>query len=81
MNWVGRRDQLLQALSPEVSPFVLQVLTELERENVFDAPGVISGILGQMRIADSDVIRANVARTESVLRSTFAQGSIQRVGA
>lgn len=81
MNWVRRRDEVLKELSPEVSGFVLQVLGRLEQENVFDAPGVISGVLRQMRIAESDVIRSAAARTESVLKRTFAHGCLLKVGA
>lgn len=81
MNWIRWHDALARELSPEISSYVLKVLGRLEQENVFDAPGVISGVLRQMRIADSDVIRAAVSRTESVLKATLPMGRFQRLGA
>jgi len=81
MNWIRRKDELIQQLSPEVARFVLQALVRLEQENIFDAPGMISGVVRQMRTANSDVVRGAVNRTERVLKSTFARGCLQRVGA
>jgi hypothetical protein len=81
MNWELRQGTVVQELSPEVARFVLQELKRLEQENVFDAPGVISGVLRQMSAADSQVIRGSVSRTEILLKSTFSRGSLQSVGA
>ncbi|HYF75980.1 MAG TPA: hypothetical protein VD973_02520 [Symbiobacteriaceae bacterium] len=81
MNWLLKKGELAQQLSPDVACFVLRALRNLEQENVFDAPGIISGVLRQMRIADSDVVRAATARTERLLKSTFAQGAVHRLGA
>ncbi len=80
MNLV-RQEEMLRQLSPEVGRFVLLALRSLEQENVFDAPGVISGVLRQMRMADSDVIRSATARAERLLKATFAHGCVQRMGA
>ncbi|HLN64246.1 MAG TPA: hypothetical protein VK464_22220 [Symbiobacteriaceae bacterium] len=80
MNLV-RQEEMLRQFSPEVGRFVLLALRSLEQENVFDAPGVISGVLRQMRMADSDVIRSATARAERLLKATFAQGCLQRMGA
>lgn len=81
MNWVRQKRELVQQLSPDVARFVLLALMHLEQENVFDAPGIVSGVLRQMRIADSDVIRGATGRTERLLKSTLARGYVQRVGA
>lgn len=78
---MSRKEFLLGSLSPEVGRFVLQGLRQLERENVFDAPGVISGIVSRMRSAESALVRSAAARTESLLRQTFAQHYLNRVGA
>ena len=78
---MSAKDELVRHLPPEVARFVLQALRGLEQENVFDAPGVISGILRQMRIADSDLIRSAAGRTETILKKTFARGYLQRLGA
>jgi hypothetical protein len=80
MNWM-RQDQLNQHLSPEVVRFVMLALRKLEQENVFDAPGVISGVLRQMRVADSDVIRNATGRAERLLARAFSHGGAQRMGA
>lgn len=74
---MSRKEYLIGHLSPEVGRFVLQGLRQLEREQVFDAPGVINGIVCKMRSAESAVIRSAVGRTESLLCQTFAQ-SYQR---
>lgn len=81
MNWTRRQDELRQHLSPEVARFVLQALRLMEQENVFDAPGVISGVLRQMRVADSDVIRGAAIRTEKLLKTGFARHCSDRLGA
>lgn len=73
--------EVVRQLSPEVSRFVLLALYSLEKENVFDAPGVIGGVLNQMRVADSDVIRGATRRTERVLTNAFARGCMRRLGA
>lgn len=75
------QDEMMKQLPPEVARFVLHAMRGLEQENVFDAPGVISGILRQMRVADSDLIRRHAVKTESLLKKTFARGCLQRVGA
>lgn len=80
MSWI-RHDEWLQQLSPEVGRFVLVALRSLEQENVFDAPGVISGVLRQMRGADSALIRGATGRTERLLKITFLRGCQQRMGA
>lgn len=81
MEWSRRQEELVRQLPPEVAMFVRQVLRSLEQENVFDAPGVISGVLRRMRIADSNVIREAASRTEMLLKQVFGQGWIHRVGA
>jgi hypothetical protein len=81
MNWLRQKDELAQQLSPDVARFVLLALRHLEQENIFDAPGIVSGVLRQMRVADSDVIRRATVRTERLLKSTLARGYVQRVGA
>ncbi len=81
MNWRRRQEEAIRELSPEVGRFVRMVLVDLEHENIFDAPGVISGVLWKMRVADSDVIRGAVSRTERVLKTAFARGCLQRIGA
>lgn len=78
---MGRKEFLISHLSPEVGRFVLQGLRQLEQENVFDAPGVISGIIWKMRSAESALIRSAAARTESLLRDSFAQHYLTRAGA
>lgn len=77
MSWNHRQDEVMQQLSPEVGRFVRQALRSLERENVFDAPGVISGVLRQMRVADSDVIRGAAPRAEALLKNTLLRGSVR----
>jgi len=81
MNWIRRQDELARELSPDVARFVLEVLTTLEKENVFDAPGVISGVLCQMRVAESPLVRSATGRTERVLKSAFARRCMHRLGA
>ncbi|HWI53400.1 MAG TPA: hypothetical protein VNT01_14760 [Symbiobacteriaceae bacterium] len=81
MNWIFKKYELAQQLSPDVAGFVLQALKSLEQENVFDAPGIISGVLRQMRIAESDVIRSATGRTERLLKTTLVRGHAQRMGA
>ncbi|MFZ5813837.1 MAG: hypothetical protein ACOY93_00860 [Bacillota bacterium] len=78
---MSRKEFLISHLSPEVGRFVLQGLRQLEEENVFDAPGVISGIVTKMRNADSALIRAAASRTEGYLRQAFSQQYLSRVGA
>lgn len=75
------QDELMKHLPPEVARFVLQAMRGLEQDNVFDAPGVIGGILRQMRVADSDLIRGHATRTETLLKRTFARGCLQHIGA
>lgn len=82
MSWVQRQALVMHQLSPEVRRFVLQTLRSLEEENVFDAPGVISGVLQRMRLSDSHAVRSAVTRTERVLKVAFAPGSkLQELGA
>lgn len=78
---MSRKEFLIGHLSPEVGRFVLQGLRQLEQENVFDAPGVIAGIVCKMRSADSALIRSAAVRTEFLLRQTFAQQYLTRVTA
>lgn len=78
---MSRKEFLIGHLSPEVGRFVLQGLRQLERENVFDAPSVICGIVSMMRNAESALIRSAAGRAESALRQTFAQQYLTRVGA
>lgn len=72
---------VIRQLSPEVSRFVLLALHSLEKQNVFDAPSVIGGVLHQMRVADSDVIRSATGRAERVLKNAMARGCMRRLGA
>jgi hypothetical protein len=82
MNWLQRHDhELSGALTPEVASFVLHALRGLERENVFDAPGVISGVLRQMRMADSEAIRGAACGAERFLEAAFARKSRHRTEA
>ncbi len=81
MIGMRKHEEVIRELSPEVAGFVRQALALLEQENVFDAPGVISGVLRQMRLADSADIRGAATRTENLLRRAFTAGSLQRVGA
>ena len=81
MNWLLKKAAIAQQLSPDVAGFVLQALRGLEQENIFDAPGVISGVVRQMRVADSATIRSATGRTECLLKSTLARGCSQRLGA
>ncbi len=78
---MSRKEYVIGHLSPEVGRFVLQGLRQLEQENVFDAPGVIAGIVTRMRNAESGLIRSAADRTESLLRSAFTQQYSNRVGA
>lgn len=77
MNWTESQESLRRELAPEVGCFVNQVLRQLEQENVFDAPSVISMVVQQMRVADSDVVRAAVTQAEQLLKITFMP--VQRV--
>lgn len=81
MNWQARQEELLSQLAPEVRRFIWLTLARLERENVFDAPGVIRGVVQAMRVADSDVIRRAVPQTEGVLRRLFALARVRPLGA
>ncbi|HYF91889.1 MAG TPA: hypothetical protein VD969_06560 [Symbiobacteriaceae bacterium] len=81
MNWYLKKYELAQQLSPDVARFVLQALRSLEQENIFDAPGIISGVLRLMRVSDSDVIRGASGRTERLLKSTFARSRTEQLGA
>jgi len=81
VNWRKRQEEAIGELAPDVGRFVRMVLVDLEHENVFDAPGVISGVLRKMRVADSDVIRGAASRTERLLKTAFARGCLQRIGA
>lgn len=78
---MSRKEFLIGHLSPEVGRFVLQGLRQLEQENVFDAPGVINGIVSKMRSAESALIRSAAAQIESLLRQAFAQQYLTRVSA
>lgn len=80
MRWSEQQRCIATQLSPEVALFVSEALAGLERENVFDAPGVISGVLRRMRMADSELIQNAVARTEGLLKETFAPRT-RRLGA
>jgi hypothetical protein len=77
MTRVRRQDEVMQQLPPVVARFVGHVFKRLEQENVFDAPGVISGVLRHMRVSDSDLIRHSAAHTELVLKQTFARTGCQ----
>jgi hypothetical protein len=79
VNWVQQHD--VNELTPEVASFVLYALRGLERENVFDAPGVIAGVLGQMRTADSEAVRTAACGAERLLKAAFARKSLHRIGA
>jgi hypothetical protein len=81
MGWLHRHHEVLGRLSPEVARFVWQALLLLEQENVFDAPGVISGVLRRMRTADSDAIRGAAIPTERLLKAAFAPRAKHRAGA
>lgn len=81
MSWVHRQAQVMHQLSPEVRRFVLATLRTLEEENVFDAPGVINGVLHRMQLSDSHVVRSAVSRTECVLKAAFVPVKIQELGA
>lgn len=81
MNWKQRQEAVIRQVGPEVAAFVEESFTRLERENVFDAPGVISGIIRQMRLSDCDVVRGAADRTERLLKSVFARGSLHQLGA
>lgn len=81
MYWKLQQIAVQQQLSAEVAAFVILALRSLEEENVFDAPGVIDGVVRRMRLADSDAIRAASTRTERLLKVNFARGCIQRMGA
>ncbi|MGE5673371.1 MAG: hypothetical protein ACM3XM_05740 [Mycobacterium leprae] len=74
-------DELLACLSPVVARYVRQALRHMEQQNVFDAPGVIGGVVAQMRVAESDVIRSAADRTEYLLRLAFGRRRLQRIGA
>lgn len=78
MNWKERQDFVVEHLTPEVAQFVRGVLDRLEQENVFDAPGVIGGVLRQMRTAESEAIRGAVERTETLLKKVF-EASVLRI--
>ena len=81
MNWLWRQEETFGEFSPEVVRFVQQALTRLEGENVCDAPGVISGVIRQMRGSNSQLIRAEAPRTERLLQASFARVCFQRIGA
>lgn len=81
MNWFRHHDELKQSLTPEVAGFVLQALDSLEAENVFDAPGIISGVLRRMRVAESAAIRCAAPRTETFLKAAFARKCLHQMGA
>lgn len=72
VNWQNAQAELLRQLSPEVGRFVLLALQRLEAENVFDAPGVIHGVVRAMRVADSDVIRQAAPHAGELLKRAFA---------
>jgi hypothetical protein len=77
MNWLEQQDFVIRHLSPEVARFVREAFERLERENVFDAPGVISEIVNRMRTADSEMIRKAVARTEALLKQAFLSALVR----
>ncbi len=81
MSWILRQGRLMQQLAPEVRRFVVLALYRLERENVFDAPGVISGVLRQMRTAQSARIRQAAGRTEMLLKEAFMSHTPHRLEA
>lgn len=81
MNWETRQEELLGQLPPAVRHFVRMTLARLEQENVFDAPGVIHGVLQAMRVADADVIRRAVPETEWLLHRAFSPRPARPLGA
>lgn len=74
MNWIAQQEYLVRHLSPEVVRFVCVALVQLERENIFDAPGVIGGVIQQMRLAESPAVRAAAEEAESLLKRAFLNG-------
>lgn len=72
---------MMVQLPPEVSGFLAGVLHQLEAEDVCDAPSVISGVLIEMRRAESAAVRDAVGRTERLLASAFSHRGLQRVSA
>ncbi len=81
MNWQTTEEEWIRQLSPEIGRFVYLTLCRLERENVFDAPGVIYGVLRAMRIADSDAIRRAAPHTERLLMQALAPRRVCALGA
>lgn len=71
MSWKEQQEFLAQHLSPEVVGFVREALVGMERENVVDAPSVISGVLTRMRVAELESVRRAAARTEELLKKAF----------
>lgn len=71
MSWKEQQEFLAQHLSPEVAGFVREALVGVERENVVDAPGVISGVLYRMQAAELESVRRAAAGTEALLKKAF----------
>lgn len=80
MNRQLQRILAVQYLGAEVSRFIADVLDELAAQGVFDAPGVIGGVLGAMRHADSAEIRSAAVRTEFVLCQLLMPQAPTRLG-
>lgn len=81
MIWSRANEVLSGHLPPEVSGFLAHVLHQLEADDVCDAPSVISGVLAQMRRAESVAVQNAVGRTEKLLASAFSHRGLQRVSA
>ena len=78
---MGRKEQLVGHLSPEVGRFVLRCLRQMEQENLCDAPSVINGLVARMRASESALIRRAAPQAERTMWEIFARQYGQRVGA
>jgi len=78
MHW---NDKVLNQLPSDVARFVAASLQRIEASGICDAPGVISGVLLQMRNADSGLVRAAAPLVEVLMVSTITPRVPERISA
>lgn len=78
MHW---NEIVLHQLPSDVACFVDAALRQIEATGICDAPGVISGVLMQMRNAESPLVRAAAPLTEVLMLSALTPRVPERLTA
>lgn len=78
MHW---NEMVLTQLPPDVALFVDNTLRRMEAAGICDAPGVVSGVLSQMRSAESGLVRAAAPLVEVLMISALSRRLPTRISA